>query len=95
LHDYCYELIIEAYLVGAKYSRFGYMGESVQDVNVRSLEEELQLVNTLYQFFYFSGAVEVSDNDCKRMYQNCKKIIHHWWVNGFEKGKRRYMLRLS
>ncbi|MGM9988987.1 MAG: DUF2521 family protein [Bacillaceae bacterium] len=94
LLDYCYEVVIEAYLTGAKYSRFGYLGESLQDVQIRSMQEELQLINTLYQFLYFSGGLE-DEEESLTIYRNCKTLIQFWWRYGFEKGKRRYLLRLS
>lgn len=48
--DYCIELGIESYLLGARYSKFGYHGESFFDVKYRALEEEQQLTETLFQF---------------------------------------------
>ena len=48
--DYCIELGIESYLLGARYSKFGYYGESFFDVKYRALEEEQQLTETLFQF---------------------------------------------
>lgn len=92
--DYCIELGIESYLLGARYSKFGYYGESFYDVKYRSLEEEQQLIEML---FHFLTSVTTQDIDSKKeevLYEACRHFISSWWREGFEKGERRYRLKL-
>ncbi|GAA3317639.1 hypothetical protein GCM10020331_017180 [Ectobacillus funiculus] len=38
--EYCIELAVESYLLGARYSKFGYYGEPLPQVRNRSIFEE-------------------------------------------------------
>ncbi|MCI0767172.1 DUF2521 family protein [Bacillus sp. TL12] len=92
--DYCIELGIESYLLGARYSKFGYYGESFFDVKYRALEEEQQLTEMLFQFLTSTTMREIEANDEELLYESCAQFISSWWREGYEKGERRYRLKL-
>jgi hypothetical protein len=95
IEDYFLESAIESYLLGARYSKFSYYGESVDVIRNRSLEEEKHLVNHLYHYFYFAGGLEEVTSKQEVIYATCKRFIDTWWKEGFHKGERRYKLRLT
>ncbi|WP_459503657.1 DUF2521 family protein [Bacillus sp. C1] len=92
--DYCIELGIESYLLGARYSKFGYYGESFFDVKYRALEEEQQLTEMLFQFLTSMTMREIEPSDEDLLYTSCEQFISSWWREGYEKGERRYRLKL-
>lgn len=89
----CIDLAIEAYLLGAHYSRFGYYGEPTDSVRQRCVREEKYLVDTLFDFLCFWGNVE-DDILGESLYYACEQYISNWWTEGFERGKKRYRLKL-
>ncbi|KFM99153.1 DUF2521 family protein [Bacillus clarus] len=92
--DYCIELGIESYLLGARYSKFGYYGESFFDVKYRALEEEQQLTEMLFHFLASMAMREIESKDEEVLYESCQRFISLWWREGYEKGERRYRLKL-
>ncbi|WP_027410608.1 DUF2521 family protein [Anoxybacteroides tepidamans] len=89
----CIDMAIEAYLLGASYSRFGYYGESIEQVKKRSAREEKHLIDALFDFLCFWS--DVGDiNAGEPLYYACESYIAHWWTEGFEKGKKRWRLKL-
>ncbi|WP_242145467.1 MULTISPECIES: DUF2521 family protein [unclassified Bacillus cereus group] len=92
--DYCIELGIESYLLGARYSKFGYYGESFFDVKYRSLEEEQQLTEMLFLFLTNMTMRGEEVEDKNLLYKSCERFISAWWREGYEKGERRYRLKL-
>lgn len=49
--DYCIELGIESYLLGARYSKFGYYGESFFDVKYRGLRRRATINGNTISIF--------------------------------------------
>jgi hypothetical protein len=94
LEDYCLELAIESYLLGARYSKFGYYGESFIEVKQRSSYEEQDLTDMLFQFLSGVSMGEVPEEQRRSLYETCQNFISSWWKEGYEKGERRYRLRL-
>lgn len=94
LEDYCLELAIESYLLGARYSKFGYYGEPLTEVKQRSSSEEQGLTDTLFQFLSGIPAGEMPEECREELYETCQAFISSWWEEGYEKGERRYRLRL-
>lgn len=72
--DYCIELGIESYLLGARYSKFGYHGESFFDVKYRALEEEQQLTETLFQFLTSMTIREIKLQDEELLFESCHSL---------------------
>ncbi len=63
------------------------------DVKDRSLEEEQQLTEMLFLFLMnMTMREEVEDKNL--LYKSCEQFISAWWREGYEKGERRYRLKL-
>lgn len=92
--DYCIELGIESYLLGARYSKFGYYGESFIDVNNRASQEKYQLTEMLFHFLTSIPFYEIEASKEEKLYKSCEHFIGAWWREGYEKGERRYRLKL-
>lgn len=93
IEEACYDLALEAYLLGAKYSKFGYYGETVEQVRQRCFYEEKHLIDTLYNFLLYWGSGEEGSLS-ESLYYNCEQYVYTWWKDGFDKGERRHKLRL-
>ncbi|WP_342433890.1 YbaK family protein [Neobacillus sp. FSL H8-0543] len=93
IEEACYDVALEAYLLGAKLSKFGYYGESVDDVRKRCYKEEKHLIDTLYNFLLYWGHGEEGIMS-ESLYYSCEGYIDIWWREGFDKGQRRHKLRL-
>lgn len=55
VEEACYDVALEAYLLGAKFSKFGYYGEDIDEVKKRCYKEEKHLIDTLFNFFTLLG----------------------------------------
>jgi hypothetical protein len=93
IEEACYDIALEAFLLGAKFSKFGYHGEDLEGVRQRCFREEKHLIDTLYNFFLYWGNGEEGTMS-ESLYYLCEQYIHIWWREGFEKGQRRHKLRL-
>lgn len=90
----CIDYAIEAYLLGAQYSRFGYYGESIQTVRSRCLQEVKELTHSFYEYLICWGK---ASNDCtmdESIFFTSEGFIHSWWLEGYEVGEKRHKLRL-
>ena len=93
IEEACYDVGIEAFLLGANMSRFGFHGEEVEVVKMRCQQEEKHLIDTLYNFLLYWGSGEegaVNESLCYL----CEQYVHSWWLDGFHKGERRIKLKL-
>jgi hypothetical protein len=93
IEEACYDVAIEAFLLGAKFSKFSYYGESIESVRARCATEEKHFVDTLYNFLLYWGSVDEGVYS-ESLYYLCEQYVHEWWLEGFHKGERRYKLRL-
>jgi hypothetical protein len=93
IEEACYDVALEAYLLGAKFSKFGYYGEGIEEVKDRCYFEEKHLIDTLYNFLLYWGNGEEGTMS-ESLYYMCEQYINVWWREGFEKGERRHKLRL-
>lgn len=92
IEEACYDVAIEAYLLGAHYSRFSYYGEDLESIKTRCKSEEFHLKDTLYNFLlYWGSEEEIMDES---LYYLCEQYVNSWWMEGFSKGEKRYKLRL-
>lgn len=92
IEEACYDVALEAFLLGAKYSRFGFYGENLEKVRMRCYQEERHLVDTLFNFLLFWGGDEGIMSES--LYYLCEQYIYVWWKEGYDKGQRRHKLRL-
>ena len=93
IEEACYDVALEAFLLGAKFSKFGYYGENVEDVRKRCFKEEKHLIDTLYNFLLYWGNGQEGTMS-ESLYYLCEQYIIVWWKEGYEKGQRRHKLRL-
>ncbi|MEH7352532.1 YbaK family protein [Neobacillus drentensis] len=93
IEEACYDVALEAFLLGAKFSKFGYYGEDMEAVRLRCFKEEKHLIDTLYNFLLYWGSEEEGTMS-ESLYYLCEQYIHVWWREGYEKGQRRLKLRL-
>jgi Protein of unknown function (DUF2521) len=93
IEEGCIDIAIEAYLLGANYSRFGYYGEPAESVRRRCAQEEKYLIGTLFDFLCFWGDID-DGLASESLYYTCEHYIIYWWTEGFEKGKKRRRLKL-
>lgn len=91
IEDCCVDFAIDAYLLGAEFSRFGYYGETTSIVKNRCKEEYDEYKNHLYN--QLSGYVARFSNE-QHLYELCEHFIRHWWETGFKEGEKRYRMRL-
>jgi hypothetical protein len=93
IEEACYDVAIEAFLLGARMSRFGYLGETVESVKLRCEKEVKHLYDTLYNFLLYWGHGEEATLSESLAY-TCEQYVDSWWREGFQKGERRHKLRL-
>ncbi|UII56109.1 YbaK family protein [Cytobacillus spongiae] len=93
IEEGCYDVAIEAYLLGAHFSRFGYYGESQDMVKSRCSDEYQHLVDTLYNFLLYWGDGEEGPLS-EDMYYICEQYVNRWWLEGIRNGEKKHKLRL-
>ncbi|OIJ15484.1 hypothetical protein BKP35_00365 [Anaerobacillus arseniciselenatis] len=91
VEDACVDFAIDAYLLGAEFSRFGYFGESELLVRKRCKQEYDEHIHHLYN--QLSGWVFKNGHD-DHFYHLCESFIHYWWEKGFQEGEKRYRMKL-
>lgn len=92
LTDQCLDIAVEAYLLGAEYSRFGYFGEKMESVLARCNCELTSLYEQLEGYFL----LWLNDDNDRSTYEVIVgQFIYHWWQKGYEEGSKRYRLRLQ
>lgn len=93
IEEACYDVALEAFLLGAKFSKFAFYGEGIEDVKKRCYFEEKHLIDTLYNFLLYWGNNEEGSLS-ESLYYMVEQYIQVWWREGFNKGERRHKLRL-
>lgn len=94
IEEGCIDVAIEAYLLGAKYSRFAYFGESVEEVRRRCYQYEKNLIDALYEFVCYWGHIGEHGFVNESLYYACEHYVTYWWMEGFNKGEKRHRLKL-
>jgi hypothetical protein len=94
IESYSLDYAIEAYLLGASISKFAYYGESLEYVKERTALKEKKYVDALYCII---GEKIPYDEEIyfETLYRICNEYIRYWWNAGFDKGTRRYKLKLT
>lgn len=93
IEEACYDVAIEAYILGAKFSKFGYYGESMESIRQRCAKEEKHFADTLYNFLLYWGSLDEGMYS-ESLYYLCEQYVSEWWLEGFKKGELRHKLRL-
>jgi Protein of unknown function (DUF2521) len=94
IEEGCFDIAIEAYLLGSRFSRFGYYGETVDQVKERSIYELEQLSDALYDFIQFWVNIKSEQKMDERLMIKCEQFVNEWWLEGFNRGRMKYKLRL-
>lgn len=92
LLDPCMDMAIDAYLLGAEYSRFGYIGESEKEVKRRCDDELTDITHSIFNLL--QGWLLNSDFLLDSLKVATESFVDHWWSKGFREGEKRYRLRL-
>ncbi len=92
MEEACYDVAIEAFLLGANFSKFSAWGEDIPTIKNRCLEEDKHLKDTLFHFLLYWGSEESSKNES--LYYLCEQFVNAWWLEGFNKAIKRKKLRL-
>lgn len=90
----CVDIAIESYLLGAMYSKFGYYGEPQELVEKRCYQDEKNLTDALFEFLTYWGRIGDHDHIIESLYYTCEHFVHVWWAEGFQKGEKRFKMRL-
>ncbi|MDG5788078.1 DUF2521 family protein [Evansella sp. AB-P1] len=92
LIDYCLDIGIDAYLLGSEYGRFGYYGETEEQVQERCKEElNTYIRQTTSQF---SSWFSLDSKEEEQQWHRSAGFIKKWWTLGFKEGEKKYRLRL-
>lgn len=92
VEDACVDFAIDAYLLGAEFSRFGFYGESEVSVRRRCKEVYENHVDHLHR--QLSGWLYTNEED-ELFIKMCEGFILHWWETGFREGEKRYRMKLQ
>ncbi|WP_445492965.1 DUF2521 family protein [Niallia sp. 03133] len=92
IEEACYDVAIEAFLLGANFSKFSDYGESKESIKNRCYEEDKHLKDTLFHFLLYWGSEESSKNES--LLYLCEQFVDDWWKEGFVKANKRRKLRL-
>ncbi|MDN4527163.1 DUF2521 family protein [Fictibacillus fluitans] len=92
IEDACIDLAIDAYLLGAAYSRFAYHGEALEDIKRRSRQAEMELTESLFDYWQFWcwGTEQMMES----LQLCCEVYIERWWLEGYWNGEKRYRMKL-
>ncbi|MBU8908578.1 YbaK family protein [Desertibacillus haloalkaliphilus] len=92
LEDPCIDIAIDAYLLGAEFSRFGYYGETMNQVRKRCFPDIHELISSLFELL--QGWTYQADFVADSLFVAVETYVYHWWEKGFSEGEKRYRLRL-
>lgn len=94
IEDGSIDIAIEVYILGAKMSKFGYFGESEEQVKDRCFDEVKYYTDSLYEYLQYWGAASGNDLANESVHMAAGQFVAQWWREGFRKGEMRYKMRL-
>lgn len=94
IEEYCYDIAVEAYILGAHYSRFYKYGESTEQVQNRCIEELSLFSDQLLIYLIDWMDQDTITVEQETLYILCEAYIAEWWMEGYMTGQRRYKMRL-
>lgn len=92
LREICIDYAVEAYLLGASLGRFGYFGETTDQVHKRSAGDEKALLDDFFDYWCYWTYADAFM--LESMYERSRVYITDWWQRGFENAEKRHRLRL-
>lgn len=93
LEEACFDVAIEAYLMGGDFSRFAVHGETMEMARKRCRPEIKHYTDTLYHFWLYLDFGKTTLRD-ESIFFACEHFVDYWWKEGYQKGIRRHKLRL-
>lgn len=94
IEDGTIDIAIELYILGAKMSRFGYFGETEEQVRKRCADELKYYADSLFEYLQYWGAAAGNDLINESIYLAAEQFASFWWNEGFRKGEMRHKMRL-
>lgn len=91
VENVCIDIAIEAYLLGAEYSKFSCQGEPMRKVQERCFILEKALIEALFEYWTFWRSSRGYEDSLQIA---CDVFVSNWWKKGYEKGVMRRRLRL-
>ncbi|MFC0559036.1 YbaK family protein [Halalkalibacter alkalisediminis] len=92
LLDPCMDMAIDAFLLGAEYGKFGYLGESEKQVKERCDDDLTEISHCIFNLL--QGWLLDSDYLLDSLQIATEAFVEQWWAKGFREGEKRYRLRL-
>lgn len=92
VEDMCLDYAIESFLIGASYGKFGYYGETIDQVYERSHAKSKHLLDDLYDYWLFWSNAD--DQTLESIYMACDHYLYYWWKEGFEHIEKRHRMKL-
>ncbi|MBP3953446.1 YbaK family protein [Bacillus suaedae] len=92
LLDPCMDMAIDAYLLGAEFAKFGYYGESEQQVKARCDEELTEITHVIFNLL--QGWLLDSEYVLDSLKLATENFVERWWSEGFREGEKRHRMRL-
>lgn len=90
--DPCVDTAIDAYLLGAEYSRFGYYGEKSDQVKKRCERELNEIFYLLFDLLH--PWYDYHHLTAESLVIAVQYFVERWWEKGFLEGKKHHKLRL-
>ncbi len=94
LEEGYFDVAIEAYLLGANYSKFGYYGESEDDVRSRCWKKRSFWSILFFNFILYWREVTANNAFDEGLFYCCEGFVGDWWLDGFKTGEKRYKMKL-
>jgi hypothetical protein len=93
IEDACIDMAIDAYLLGAGYSRFAYHGETLEKIKNRAYEKLKAIADGLFEYWQFwCWGTEMM---MESLHLCCEAYVHIWWMEGYKNGEKRYRMKLQ
>lgn len=90
--DFCLDIGIDVYLLGSEFGKFGRIGETAEQAQVRCKEEiDTFICQLANQFFAWFTWTEVEKEE---IILKSRRFILKWWKEGFKEGEKKYRMRL-
>lgn len=94
IEEGCYDVAVEAYLSGSRYSRLSYYGEPLESLKSKSFSERRSLAKTLEEFILYWGNMYEEGKYNEAIPACCENFVDYWWEEGLIKGKIKYKMKI-
>ncbi|WP_246421748.1 DUF2521 family protein [Texcoconibacillus texcoconensis] len=92
VEDYCLDIGVDSYLLGASFSRFGYYGDTAEKTMDRCREQIEEYIDQVKHHLYaWTYGMEVDEEE---FVEAGKAFVRRWWMKGFEEGEKQHRLKM-